>query len=369
LLDEQGRITRWYVAGTDIEERKRAEEKLQNENVVLREEIDKARMFEEVVGSSPALQAVLTAVSKVAAMDSTVLITGETGTGKELIARAIHRKSSRSSRAFVSLNCAAIPQNLIASEMFGHEKGAFTGAVQRRRGRFELAEGGTIFLDEIGDLPAETQVALLRVLQEREFERVGGSHTLRADVRVIAATNRDLEAAIAAGNFRSDLFYRLNVFPIAIPPLRERKEDIPLLVQYFIDRYARKAGKTIRRVNKKTLDLLQSYPWPGNIRELQNVIERSVILCETGDFSVDERWLSRPPPVTELKSAIELSQRLAAQEKQMIEDALRASQGRVYGPCGAAAKLAMPRSTLESKIRSLKINKYQFKSANPAKRE
>jgi formate hydrogenlyase transcriptional activator len=362
LRDEQERITRWAVAAIDIEDRKQAEEKLQHENVALRDEIDKASMFEEIVGTSSALQMVLSHVSKVAPTDSTVLITGETGTGKELIARAIHRQSPRSSRAFVSMNLAALPRDLIASELFGHEKGAFTGATQRHLGRFELAEGGTIFLDEIGELPTETQIALLRVLQEHEFERVGGTRSLHADVRVIAATNRNIQAAIAAGIFRSDLFYRLSVFPIEIPPLRERREDIPLLVEYFIDRYARKAGKTIRRVNKSSLDLLQSYPWPGNIRELQNIIERSVILCETENFSVDESWLSRQPLAREPKSPIDLSQRLAAKEKEMIEAALRESGGRVYGPSGAAAKLGMPRSTLESKIRSLKINKNRFKT-------
>src|SRR3989441_7549100 len=283
-VPDEGQILRWYVACTDIEDRKRAEERLQQENVALREEIDKASMFEEIVGTSPALQTVLSRISKVAPTDSTVLITGETGTGKELVARAIHRRSNRSSRAFICVNCAAIPRDLIASELFGHEKGAFTGATQRRLGHFELAEGGTIFLDEIGELPAETQIALLRVLQEHEFERVGGAGTMRTNVRVIAATNRDLEAGIAPGVFRSDLFYRLNVFPIEMPPLRERREDIPVLVEYFIERYARKAGKNIRSVDKKTLQLLQSYPWPGNIRELQNVIERSVIVCETETF-------------------------------------------------------------------------------------
>jgi formate hydrogenlyase transcriptional activator len=288
LRDEQGRITRWVVAGIDIDDRKRAEERLHQENIALREEIDKASMFEEIVGVSPALEAVLTRVAKVAPTDSTVFITGETGTGKELIARAIHKRSHRSSRAFVSVSCAAIPVSLIASELFGHEKGAFTGALQRRLGRFELAEGGTIFLDEIGELPIETQIALLRVLQEHEFERVGGNQTMRANVRVIAATNRDLKAAIEAGTFRRDLFYRLNVFPIQMPPLRERKEDIPILVEYFIDRYTSKAGKKIRGIDKKTLGLLQSYPWPGNIRELQNVVERSIILCETEIFLVDE---------------------------------------------------------------------------------
>jgi transcriptional regulator with GAF, ATPase, and Fis domain len=256
---------------------------------------------------------------------------------------------------------------LIASELFGHEKGSFTGATQRRLGRFELAERGTIFLDEVGELPAETQIALLRVLQEHEFERVGGTGPIRTDVRVIAATNRDLEAAIAAGMFRSDLFYRLNVFPIEVPPLRIRREDIPLLVEYFIDRYARKAGKSFQSVSKKSLDLLQSYPWPGNIRELQNVIERSVIVCETESFSVDESWLSRQPPVTEPNDRSDLFKRLPSQEKAIIEAALSESGGRVYGPFGAAAKLGIARSTLESKIRSLKINKNRFRITDPSK--
>jgi len=350
-----------------FEEIKDLKDRLQDENVALREQIDQALMFEEIVGVSPALRAVLSRVSKVAPTDSTVLLTGETGTGKELIARAIHKRSRRSSRAFVSVNCAAIPASLIASELFGHERGAFTGATQRRLGRFELAEEGTIFLDEVGELPAETQITLLHVLQERDFERVGGNQSIRANARVIAATNRDLEAAIVEGKFRSDLFYRLNVFPIEIPPLRERREDIPLLVEYFIDRYARKAGKNFQAVSKKSLDLLQSYPWPGNIRELQNVIERSVVVCETENFSVDESWLSRKPLANPLKSQLELSEKLAAQEKEMIEAALRESGGRVSGPSGAAAKLGLHRSTLESKIASLKINKYRFKTANSSK--
>jgi formate hydrogenlyase transcriptional activator len=265
------------------------------------------------------------------------------------------------------VNCAAIPRDLIASELFGHEKGAFTGATQRRIGRFELAEGGTIFLDEVGELPAETQIALLRVLQEHEFERVGSAGTIRTNVRLIAATNRDLEAAIAAGTFRNDLFYRLNVFPIEMPSLRERREDIPMLVEYFIDRFAREAGKSFQAVNKKSLELLQSYPWPGNIRELQNVIERSVIVCETEHFSVDESWLSRQPRSTGPKSQLEIAQKLASQEKEMIEAVLSECGGRVFGPSGAAAKLDMPRSTLESKIRSLKINKRRFKSADSSK--
>ena len=361
LRDEHGQIMRWYVAATDIEDRKQAEDRLRSENVALREEIDKASMFEEIVGTSPALKRVLSRTSKVAPSDSTVLITGETGTGKELVARAIHRISDRASRAFVSVNCAAIPRDLIASELFGHEKGAFTGATQQRLGRFELANGGTLFLDEVGELPAETQIALLRVLQEHEFERVGGTRRIRADVRVIAATNRDLQAAIISGSFRSDLFYRLNVFPVEIPSLRERREDIPMLVEYFIDRYARKASKQIKRIDKKTLELLQSYAWPGNIRELQNVIERSMILCETETFSIDENWL--PPPLTlESKQQVGLRRRFLLQEKDMIETALKDTGGRVSGPTGAAVKLGLARSTLESKIRSLKISKNRFKA-------
>jgi formate hydrogenlyase transcriptional activator len=363
LYDDKGQVKRWYVASTDIDERKRAEERLQQENVALREEIDKASMFEEIVGTSPALKTVLSRISKVAPSDSTVLITGETGTGKELVARALHRRSDRASRAFVSVNCAAIPRDLIASELFGHEKGAFTGAAQQRLGRFELANGGTIFLDEVGELPPETQIALLRVLQEHEFERIGGSRRIRADVRVIAATNRDLQAAISGGSFRSDLFYRLNVFPMEIPSLRERREDIPLLVEYFIDRYARRAGKNIKHVSKKTFELMQSYLWPGNIRELQNVIERSVILCETEIFSIDEKWLPQQPNLaTEPRHQSELPRRLLTQEKKMIEEALKESRGRVFGPTGAAAKLGIPRSTLESKIRSLKIDKNRFRT-------
>jgi transcriptional regulator with GAF, ATPase, and Fis domain len=339
-----------------------SEERLKHENVALREEIDRGSMCDEIVGSSGALQKVLSLVSKVAPTDATVLVTGETGTGKELVARAIHRRSRRSSRAFVSVNCAAIPRDLIASELFGHEKGSFTGAVQRRLGRFELAEGGTISLDEVGELPVETQVALLRVLQEHEFERVGGTRSIQTNVRVIAATNRNLQAAIAAGTFRSDLFYRLNVFPIEMPPLRERQEDIPVLVEYFIDRCARNIGKNIRGIEKNSLDLLQSYLWPGNIRELQNVIERSVIMCETENFSVDERWLSHQSPERKAESQLYLTEKVAAQEKEIIEAALRECQGRVSGPSGAAATLGIARSTLESKIRSLKIGKNSFRT-------
>jgi PAS domain S-box-containing protein len=336
-------------------------DQLFKENIALREEIGQTSMFEEIVGGSPLLKVVLARVAKVAPTDSTVLINGETGTGKELIARAIHKRSQRSGRAFVKVSCAAIPHSLIASELFGHEKGAFTGALQRRLGRFELADGGTIFLDEVGELPAETQIALLRVLQEREFERVGGNQSIPADVRVIAATHRDLPAAVISGSFRSDLFYRINVFPIELPPLRERKEDIPMLVRYFIDRYARKAGKRIRSVSNKTLELLQSYPWPGNIRELQNVIERSIIVCDTENFSVDESWLSREPLCAQSLNQA-LPEKLTIEEKTMIETALAQTRGQVAGPCGAAARLGMPASTLESKIKSLKISKRRFKS-------
>jgi PAS domain S-box-containing protein len=360
LRDEHGQITRWYAAATDIEERKQAEERLRNENIALREEISKASMFEEIVGSSPALRTVTSRIAKVAPTASTVLITGETGTGKELVARAIHRHSSRGSGPFVSVNCAAIPRDLIASELFGHEKGAFTGALQRRLGKFEVAEGGTIFLDEIGELPAETQIALLRVLQEREFERVGGNQTIRTDVRVITATNRDLQAAIAAGTFRSDLFYRLNVFPIEVPPLRARRDDIPMLVEYFIDRFAREAGKKIKCIDKKAMELVQAYSWPGNIRELQNVVERSVVLSETEIFSVDESWLSRTSSSVQAAKTT-ISKKPALQEKEVIEAALAETNGRVSGPRGAAVKLGIPSTTLESKIKSLKINKHQFK--------
>jgi transcriptional regulator with GAF, ATPase, and Fis domain len=345
-----------------FEEIKRLKDHLHDENVVLREQIDQAFMFEEIVGSSPALKTVLSTIVKVAPTDSTVLITGETGTGKELIARAIHKRSRRAGQAFVSVNCASIPTSLIASELFGHEKGAFTGALQQRQGRFELAHSGTIFLDEIGELPAETQISLLRVLQERQFERVGGNRVVPTDVRVITATNRDLSAAIAAGMFRADLFYRLNVFPIRVPPLRERKEDIPMLVEYFVKRYAEKLGKHIRKIDKHTLELCQAYPWPGNIRELQNIIERSVILCSGDTFWVDAAWLSsHEAPRLELSGPLTVT--LQDQEKQLIEAALTESEGKVAGPEGAAARLGIPRSTLDSKIKQLKIMKYKFRSS------
>jgi formate hydrogenlyase transcriptional activator len=356
IRDAQEQIIRWCGVRTDIHEQKQLQERASQETLALREEIDKASMFEEIVGTSPGLQSVLGRVAKVAQSESTVLITGETGTGKELVARAIHKRSPRAARPFVAVNCASIPRDLIASELFGHEKGAFTGALQRRLGRFELAEGGTVFLDEIGELTAEVQVALLRVLQEREFDRVGGNRPIRADVRVIAATHRDLPAAIAAGTFRSDLFYRINVFPIEVPPLRDRLEDIRLLVEYFIDRYSSQAGKKFRRIDKKSMDRLRAYPWPGNIRELQNVIERSVIVCDTEDFSVDSSWLNHGG------ASQSLPDELQAQEKNRIEAALAATKGRISGASGAAAKLGMPASTLDSKIKTLNISKRRFQT-------
>ena len=375
LRDEQGTVVMWYGCSIEIDDRKRAEEELKKafdeiealkdqlykENLALKDEIDQTSMFEEIVGASASIKRVLVLLCKVAPTDSTVLITGETGTGKELVARAIHRRSRRTSKAFIAVNCAAIPSSLIASELFGHEKGAFTGAMQRRLGRFELADGGTIFLDEVGDLPHETQIALLRVLQERKLERVGGAQPVEIDVRVIAATNRDLEAAVEAGSFRRDLFYRLNVFPLHMPALSERIEDIPLLVSYLVQRYAGKMGKKISDIDRRTLELFQTYHWPGNVRELQNVVERAVILCEGATFAVEENWLlhaaQKPAP-----SGMGLAS-LTDREKQMIENALSQSHGQVSGPHGAAAHLGIPRSTLESRIRSLNIDKYKFRSA------
>jgi formate hydrogenlyase transcriptional activator len=361
LHDEDGNILRWYVTGTCIQDRKEAEERIRNENLALREQIDRDSMFEDIVGSSEALAKVLGQVAKVAAADSTVLILGETGTGKELIARAIHRRSNRAERAFIAVNCAAIPASLIASELFGFEKGAFTGATQRRLGRFESANGGTIFLDEVGDLPPEIQIALLRVLQEREIERVGSNKPISVDVRVLSATHRDLNALVAEGKFRQDLLYRLNVVPIKMPPLRERAADVPLLVEYFIDRFGKKTGKKFRTIDRQTLKLFQAYGWPGNIRELQNVIERAVILSDGDTFSVDDTWFKQEPPPHIARPTVALGGALLSQEKEMIEAALAESQGRISGPAGAAAKLALPARTLESKIKRLGINKFRFK--------
>jgi PAS domain S-box-containing protein len=368
LRDDSGAIVRWYGTITDIDDRKRAEEELRklkdqlhNENIALRDEISQASMFEEIVGSSPPLRRVLSLVTKVADTDSTVLITGETGTGKELIARAIHKRSRRASRPFISVNCGAIPPSLITSELFGYEKGAFTGAMQRHLGRFELADQGTIFLDEVGELPQEAQVALLRVLQERTLDRVGGTRPVNIEVRVIAATNRDLAKEVADGGFREDLYYRLSVFPVHLPPLRDRAGDIPVLVQYLTQRYAANIGKKIRKVSARTMDVLTEYKWPGNVRELQNVIQRAVILCESDALVVDETWLQNGL-AKERTSSRGIGRPTIREEKEMIESALAGSSGRVAGPAGAAAKLGIPRSTLESRIRTLRIDKNRFRS-------
>jgi formate hydrogenlyase transcriptional activator len=361
VRDGEGKVVRWYAASTDIDDRKRDEERLQQENAALREEINQAPMFEEIVGSSEPLRKVLSQVSKVAPSDSTVLILGQTGTGKELIARAIHKRSRRAGRSFIGVNCGAIPTSLIASELFGHEKGAFTGATQRRLGRFEAANSGTIFLDEIGDLPPDIQIALLRVLQEREIERVGSDKPIPVDVRVLAATHRDLDKLVSEGKFRQDLLYRLNVVPITMPSLRERAADIPVLVEYFIGRFGKKMGKKFRTVDNETLKMMQQYDWPGNVRELQNVIERAVILSDSEIFSVDEAWLKREP--SEIShSGVALNGLLLAQEKEIIEAVLTQSHGRISGPAGAAARLGIPDSTLETKIKRLGIDKYLFKS-------
>jgi len=362
LEDEQGRIIRWYATATDIDDRKVAEQRLQNENVALREEVDCASMFEEVVGASAALSTVLVRVAKVAPTDSTVLITGETGTGKELIARAIHKQSRRAQRAFVSVNCAALAPSLISSELFGHEKGSFTGATQRRIGRFELANGGTLFLDEVGELPLDIQIALLRVLQEREFERVGGKERIKIDVRIVAATNRDLNVAQTDGTFRSDLFYRLNVFPVHVPPLRERREDIAMLLEYFLHRYAHQACKVFKSIDKHTLDFFEAYDWPGNIRELQNIVERSVILSPDDVFCVDNSWLpSIPCSQRTPQTREDVSDGDSEHERKMIVSALTQSRGRISGPRGAAAALGLPPSTLEALIKKLNIRKNRFK--------
>jgi formate hydrogenlyase transcriptional activator len=380
LRDKDGKIVQWFGSSLDIEERKRAndalrsafeeiknlKDQLHRENVALKEEIDKVSMFEDIVGSSQALRRVLGQVAKVAPTDSTVLILGETGTGKELVARAIHKRSARSEGAFISVNCSAIPPSLIASELFGHEKGAFTGATQRRLGRFESANGGTIFLDEVGDLPPETQIALLRVLQEREIERVGSNKEIPVDVRVLAATHRDLDTLVNEGKFREDLLYRLNVVPIQMPSLRDRADDIPVLVEYFVDRFGKKAGKKFRTMDKGTAKLFEAYEWPGNVRELQNVIERAVILSEGDIFQVDATWLKRQAPQPSIGPTLALNSTLQRREREMIEAALAETGGRVSGPDGAAAKLNLPRATLDAKIKRLGINKYQFRAQRSA---
>jgi formate hydrogenlyase transcriptional activator len=356
LLQDVSEIVSIAVSNAlQFEEIKALKEQLQLENHILQDEIVQRSIYEEIVGSSTSLQKVLAAIEKVAATDTTVLITGETGTGKELVAHAIHRLSPRSNRALVKVNCAALPAELIASELFGHEKGSFTGALQQRIGRFEAANGGTIFLDEIGELTPEMQIALLRVLQEKEFERVGGSKTIHTDVRVIAATNRDLEHEVAEGRFRMDLFYRLSVFPVEVPALRHRADDIPVLVDYFISRLANRMGKRIRQIDKRTLESMQQYSWPGNIRELQNIIERGVILTEGEVFRLD-------PDILRTSASKESATPPVGQKKMEIEAVLKETRGRISGQEGAAAKLGVAASTLESRIRALKINKHQFRA-------
>jgi formate hydrogenlyase transcriptional activator len=342
-----------------FEEIKTLKEQLQAENRILQDEIVQRSIFEEIVGSSQSLRNVLTSIDRVAPTDSTVLITGETGTGKELIAHAIHRRSVRSGRALVKVNCAALPAELIASELFGHEKGAFTGALQQRIGRFETAHGGTIFLDEIGELTQEMQIALLRVLQEKEFERVGGNRTIHSDVRVITATNRDLQREVNEGRFRADLYYRLNVFPIHSPSLKQRSDDIPILVDYFISRYATRMGKRIRQVDRRTLEALQRYSWPGNIRELQNVIERGVILADSEVFRLEPGTL--PEESHSGLQAPSIESALIGDLQARIEAVLKETHGRISGPDGAAVRLGVPASTLESRIKAMKINKHQFR--------
>jgi formate hydrogenlyase transcriptional activator len=337
---------------------------LEDENLALREEITAASAATGgIIGASAALRDVLERVRRVAGTDSTVLITGETGTGKELIARAIHASSRRAKRALVKVNCAALPEGLVASELFGHEKGAFTGALERRRGRFELAAGGTVFLDEVGELPPPVQVALLRVLQEREFERVGGAETLRTDARVVAATNRNLEEAVREGRFRSDLFFRLNVFPIQVPPLRARADDIPLIAEYLARQCARKVGKAIKEIDESAMAVLCGYQWPGNIRELQNVVERAVILARGSLLGLSDFEL---PSLAAEPEAVRPARAGPADERQQIEEALKASRGRVYGDGGAAEALGVPPSTLESRIRRLAIDKLAFRRRGSA---
>src|SRR2546427_7713623 len=346
-----------------FEEIRALKEQLQAENRILQDEIVQRSIFEEIVGSSQSLRNVLAAIDRVAPTDSTVLITGQTGTGKELIAHAIHRRSPRSGRALVKVNCAALPAELIASGPVRHGKGPFTGALQQRIGRFETAHGGTIFLDEIGELTPEMQIALLRVLQEKEFERVGGNRTIHSDVRVITATNRDLQREVAEGRFRSDLYYRLNVFPIRAPSLKERSDDIPILVDYFISRFATRMGKRIRQVDRATLETMQRYSWPGNIRELQNVIERGVILADSEGFRLEPGTLPEPGQGKPAAPRPESSD-TREQQKARIEEVLKETRGRLAGPDGAAARLGIPASTLESRIKTLKINKHLFRG-NP----
>ncbi len=338
------------------EEIRKLREQLEEENISLRTQLDQMPWFEGIVGNSPVLRRALEAVEQVAATDATVLITGETGTGKELIARALHRRSPRARGPFIIVNCSAIPETLLASELFGHERGAFTGAVGRRRGRFEQAHGGTLFLDEVAEMPPETQVLLLRVLQDHEFQRLGGGETLHVDVRIVAATNCDVAEHVRAGRFRSDLYYRLSVFPIRMPPLRERREDIPLLAAHFAEKHGTRLGRKITRIERRTLKSLECYEWPGNVRELENIVERAVILSRNGRLRVDRELLSGAV------SAGDIGGQLQAREREAIESALRASRGRVAGPNGAAKRLGLAPSTLEFRIQRLGIDKFRYRA-------
>jgi formate hydrogenlyase transcriptional activator len=355
FLNEAGELLRWYVTGTDIHEGRKREEALEIENITLRRELSGSD-GSEIVGNSQPMQTLRKQVSRIAGSDATVLIVGETGTGKELVAQALHRQSGRSKRPLIRVNCAAIPQSLIASELFGHEKGAFTGATQRREGKFEAANGGTLFLDEVGDLPMETQVALLRVLQEREIERIGSNTTVSIDIRLVAATHRNLAQAIEAGTFREDLFFRLNVLPLTMPSLRERPDDIPSLVNHFVSRFSARSGKQIRNIEKQAMAKLQSYAWPGNVRELQNVVERAVILSDGDTLFFDDSWLKHNSKQERTQPNMSVAG-LQQQEKVMIEAALKACSGRISGSNGAAVRLGIPRQTLESKMKKFGITR------------
>ncbi|HEV8041218.1 MAG TPA: sigma 54-interacting transcriptional regulator [Bryobacteraceae bacterium] len=358
LLQVAGQVALAADNALDYHQVAESRQRLAEERVYLNEEIRSERNFEEIIGSSAVLKNVLKQVAIVAPTDSTVLILGETGVGKELVARAIHNLSGRSDHTFVKVNCAAIPLGLLESELFGHEKGAFTGAIARKIGRFELAHQGTLFLDEVGDIPPELQPKLLRVLQEQEFERLGSTHTIKVNVRLVAATSRNLPAMVEQREFRGDLYYRLNIFPLVVPPLRERSEDISLLVEYFVARFGERLGRKVSRIDRQTMELLQSYRWPGNIRELQNVIERGVILAVGGTLRIDANMLEPGEP----RQAPLQGHVLRQNEKELIEAALAETKGRVAGPRGAAARLRIPASTLESKVRALKIDKYKFRS-------
>jgi len=361
LRQAAGQVALAVANMTAFEEIAALKARLEHENVYLQEEIQREHNFVEMIGNSPALLAVLRRVEQVAPTDSTVLISGETGTGKELIARAIHARSARRNRTLVKVNCAAISAGLVESELFGHVKGAFTGAIERRVGRFELADGGTIFLDEVGELPPDTQVKLLRVLQEHEFEPVGSSRTTRVDVRVIAATNRNLKDAVEAGRFRSDLFYRLNVVPVSVPPLRERPGDIPLLVMFFLEHFAARFGKPVPTLSQAAMERLGGYSWPGNIRELQNVIERAAVRCQGPALDLDEDLLPVAPApsarATPSPDASAPGATLEQVERAHILTVLQHVSWLIEGPRGAAKILGLHPNTLRSRMERLGIKR------------